>query len=139
MRRSSAGWTPSRRSREPRRAGDALDPKALFIRVLPYWTLLNLGLTGVSVVSAVILLVTETLLPVTESILQLTVVSLINMVFLLYWSLWFVTAAPPILGSLYLSRENPDYYRYAVQNTAAVLVLYALKIVFRFVIFTVVG
>ena len=116
-----------------------MDVKALLARVIPHWTLLNLGLTGVSVVSAAILFFTKTLLPATESLLEFTVVSLINMVFLLYWSLWFVTAAPPIIVSLYLSREDPDYYRYAVQNAAAVLVLYVLKMLFGFDVLKVVG
>ncbi len=116
-----------------------MNVKTLFTRVLPHWTLMNLCLTGLSIVSATILYVTKTLLPVTESILEFTVVSLINMVFLLYWSLWFITAAPPILGSLYLAREDPDYYRYAVQNAAAVVVLYVLKILLGFDIFSVVA
>ncbi len=111
--------------------------KTVFTRVLPHWTLINLCLTGLSIVSAAILYITKTLLPVTENILQFTVVSLINMVFLLYWSLWFVTAAPPILGSLYLSQEDPEYYRYAVQNVAAVVVLYVLKILLRFDVYSV--
>jgi len=114
-----------------------LNIKTVFTRVLPGWTLMNLCLTGLSIVSAAILYITKTLLPVTESILEFTVVSLINMVFLLYWSLWFVTAVPPILGSLYLSREDPEYYRYAVQNAAAVIVLYVLKILLRFDVFSV--
>ena len=116
-----------------------MNVKTVFIRVLPRWTLMNLCLTGLSIVSATILFVTKTLLPVTESILEFTVVSLINMVFLLYGSLWFVTAAPPILGSLYLSREDPNYYRYAVQNAAAVVVLYVLKMLMRFDVFSVVA
>ena len=116
-----------------------MNVKTVFTRVLPHWTLMNLCLTGLSIVSATILYVTKTLLPVTESILEFTVVSLINMIFLLYWSLWFVTAAPPILGSLYLAREDPDYYRYAVQNAAAVVVLYVLKILLGFDIFSVVA
>jgi hypothetical protein len=114
-----------------------LNVKTVFICVLPHWTLMNLCLIGLSMVSAAILFVTKTLLPVTESILEFTVVSLINMVFLLYWSLWFVTAAPPILGSLYLSREDPDYYRYAVQNAAVVVMLYILKMLMRFDVYSV--
>ena len=114
-----------------------MDVKTVFIRVLPHWTLMNLCLTALSIVSVAILFLTKTLLPMTESILEFTVVSLINMVFLLYWSLWFVTAAPPILGSLYLSRKDPNYYRYAVQNAAAVVVLYVLKILMRFDVYSV--
>jgi len=38
-----------------------------------------------------------------------------------------------------LSREDPDFYRYAVQNAAAVIVLYVLKILLRFDVFSAVA
>ena len=113
--------------------------KELFVRLLPYWTLVNLGLAAVSVVSAGILFLTREMYPVTESLLQFTLVSLMNVLFLFYWSLWFVVAVPPIIGGLYLSRENPDYYRFAFQNTVAVVVLYLIKILFGFDVMAIAG
>lgn len=109
-----------------------MDLKALFKRILPSWTLLNLILTVFSVVSAVILYVTNTLFPSTQSLLEFTLISFLNTVFLVYWTFWFLLTVPPIVGALYLSRIEPDYYRYAVQNVAAVIVLYIVKLAFNF-------
>jgi signal transduction histidine kinase len=109
-----------------------MDLKALFKRVLPGWTLLNLILTLISIISAVILYLTNTLFPSSQSLLEFTLISLINTVFLVYWTFWFILAIPPIIGGLYFSRTEPDYYRYAVQNVAAVVVLYIVKILYNF-------
>ena len=109
-----------------------MDFEALFKKILPGWTLLNLLLTLVSLVSAVILYVTNTVYPQSQSLLEFTLVSLVNTLFLIYWTFWFILAVPPIIGGLYFSRTEPDYYRYAVQNVAAVVILYILKIVFNF-------
>ena len=97
---------------------------------------MNLILTVISIVSAIILYVTQTLFPSTQGLLQFTVISLVNAVFLVYWTFWFVLTIPPIVGALYLSRKEPDFYRYAVQNVAAVVVLYLVKLVFNFDILT---
>ena len=97
---------------------------------------MNLILTVISVVSAIILYVTQTLFPSTQGLLQFTVISLVNAVFLVYWTFWFVLTIPPIAGALYLSRKEPDFYRYAVQNVAAVVILYLVKLVFNFDILT---
>lgn len=97
---------------------------------------MNLILTVISVVSAIILYVTNTLFPSTQGLLQFTVISLVNAVFLVYWTFWFFLTVPPIAGALYLSRKEPDLYRYAVQNVAAVAVLYIVKLVFNFDILT---
>jgi len=113
-----------------------MDIQALIKRVLPAWTLMNLILTVISVVSAIILYVTQTLFPSTQGLLQFTVISLVNAVFLVYWTFWFVLTAPPIIGALYLSRKEPDLYRYAVQNFAAVFVLFLVKLAFNFDILT---
>lgn len=109
-----------------------MDLKALFKRILPGWTLLNLILTIISILSAAILYITNTLFPSSQSILEFTLISLVNAVFLLYWTFWFFLAGPPILGALYFSRTEPDYYRFAVQNVVAVVVLYIVKILFNF-------
>jgi hypothetical protein len=116
-----------------------MDPKSLFKRLIPGWTLLILFLTVFSVVSAIILYVTKTLFPATQGILQFTVVSLVNTLFVVYWTFWFILAGPPILGALYFSRTEPDYYRYAVQCVAAVIVLFIVKLVFNFDILTLAG
>lgn len=97
---------------------------------------MNLILTVISIVSAIILYVTQTLFPSTQGLLQFTVISLVNAVFLVYWTFWFVLTIPPIAGALYLSRKEPDFYRYAVQNVAAVVVLFLVKLVFNFDILT---
>ena len=109
-----------------------MDPKALFKKVLPGWTLLNLILTLISIISAVILYLTNTLFPSSQSLLEFTLISLVNTVFLVYWTFWFIIAVPPIVGALYFSRTEPDYYRFAVQNVAAVVVFYIMKILFNF-------
>ena len=97
---------------------------------------MNLILTVISIVSEIILYVTQTLFPSTQGLLQFTVISLVNAVFLVYWTFWFVLTIPPIAGALYLSRKEPDFYRYAVQNVAAVVVLFLVKLVFNFDILT---
>ncbi len=109
-----------------------MDILGLFKRTIPRWTLLNLVLTVLSIVSAIILSLTNTLFPSTQELLQFTVISLLNTVFLIYWTFWFIIIVPPVLGALYFSRKEPDYYRYAVQNVAAVVILYLIKIIFHF-------
>ena len=109
-----------------------MDLKAAFKRVLPGWTLFNLILTLVSMISAVIIYLTNTVFPSGQSLLEFTLISLLNTVFLIYWTFWFILAGPPIIGALYLSREEPDYYRFAIQNLAAVLFLYIMKLLFNF-------
>jgi hypothetical protein len=109
-----------------------MELKSNFKRILPGWTLLNLILAVVSVISAIILYLTNTLFPSSQSILEFTLVSFSNTIFLIYWTFWFFLAGPPIIGALYLSRTEPDYYRYAVQNVTAVVVLYIVKILFNF-------
>jgi hypothetical protein len=109
-----------------------MDLPALFKRVIPGWTLLNLILTLISIISAIILYLTNTLYPSSQSLLEFTLISLVNTVFLVYWTFWFILAIPPIVGALYFSRTEPDYYRFAVQNVAAVVVLYIVKILFNF-------
>ena len=109
-----------------------MDLQALFKRIIPGWTLLNLILTLISIISAIILYLTNTLYPSSQSLLEFTLISLVNTVFLVYWTFWFILAIPPIVGALYFSRTEPDYYRFAVQNVAAVVVLYLVKILFNF-------
>ena len=109
-----------------------MDIQNIFKRILPSWTLLNLILTVLSIVSAILLYVTQTLFPSTQGLLEFTVVSLVNAIFIFYWTFWFILTVPPIAGALYLSRKEPDYYRFAVQNVAAVVVLYLVKLVFDF-------
>ena len=98
-----------------------------------------LFLTVLSVVSAIILYLTKTLFPATQGILQFTVISLVNTIFVVYWTFWFILATPPIVGALYFSRNEPEYYRYAVQCLAAVVILFIVKIVFNFNILTLAG
>ena len=109
-----------------------MDLKALLKRILPRWTQFNLIVTAISLVSAVIVYLTQNVLPQGLDILQLTVVGVLNMVFILYWTLWFIFAVPPIAIGLYFREENEGYYILAVQNLIAVVVLYAIKIVFNF-------
>ena len=116
-----------------------MDFKGLIKRILPRWTQLNLIITAISVVSAVIVYLTQNVLPAGLDLLQLTVVALLNMIFLLYWSLWYVIAVPPIVAGLYFSKENQGYYILAVQNVIAVVVLYALKVAFRFDLTPIIG
>jgi len=116
-----------------------MDLQSLFKRLIPGWTLLILILTVLSAVSAIILYITKTLFPATQGLLEFTVVSLVNTVFIVYWTFWFVLAAPPIVGSLYFSRNEPDYYKYAVQCVAAVVILFIVKLVFNFDILTLAG
>ena len=116
-----------------------MDFKGLIKRILPRWTQLNLIITAISVVSAVIVYLTQNVLPAGLDLLQLTVVALLNMIFLLYWSLWYIIAVPPIVAGLYFSKENQGYYILAVQNVIAVLVLYALKVAFRFDLTPIIG
>ena len=104
----------------------------LFKRVLPKWTLINLLLTIISVISAIILYITDTLYPSTQGILEFTLISLVNTLFIVYWTFWFILAIPPILGALYFSRTEPDYYRFAVQNVASIVILYLVKLIFNF-------
>jgi hypothetical protein len=116
-----------------------MDFKGLIKRILPRWTQLNLIITAISVVSAVIVYLTQNVLPAGLDLLQLTVVALLNMIFLLYWSLWYIIAVPPIVAGLYFSKENQGYYILAVQNVIAVAVLYALKVAFRFDLTPIIG
>ncbi len=109
-----------------------MDLRSVFRRLLPGWTLLNLVLTVMSVVSAIILYLTKTLFPSTQELLQFTVVSFVNALFLFYWTFWIFLAVPPIIGALYISRTEPDYYKFAVQNIIAVIVLFIVKLVFNF-------
>lgn len=97
---------------------------------------MNLVLTVLSIVSAIILYITNNLFPSTQGILQFTVVSLVNTVFVVYWTFWFILAGPPILGALYFSLSEPEYYRFAVQNVAAIIVLFIMKLVFNFDLLT---
>jgi hypothetical protein len=116
-----------------------MDFKGLIKRILPRWTQLNLIITAISVVSAVIVYLTQNVLPAGLDLLQLTVVALLNMIFLLYWSLWYIIAVPPIVAGLYFSKENQGYYILAVQNVIAVVILYALKVAFRFDLTPIIG
>ncbi len=116
-----------------------MDFKGLIKRILPRWTQLNLIITAISVVSAVIVYLTQNVLPAGLDLLQLTVVALLNMIFLLYWSLWYIIAVPPIVAGLYFSKENQGYYILAVQNVIAIVVLYALKVAFRFDLTPIIG
>ena len=116
-----------------------MDFKGLIKRILPRWTQLNLIITAISVVSAVIVYLTQNVLPAGLDLLQLTVVALLNMIFLLYWSLWYIIAIPPVVAGLYFSKENQGYYILAVQNVIAVVVLYALKVAFRFDLTPIIG
>ena len=116
-----------------------MDFKGLLKRILPRWTLFNLIITAISVVSAFIIYLTQNVLPPGLDLLQLTVVALLNMIFILYWSLWFIFAVPPIVAGLYFSKENQEYYILAVQNVIAVVVLYALKIAFNFDLTPIIG
>ena len=109
-----------------------MDLLGLFKRVIPGWTLLNLILTVVSIISAIILYLTNNLFPSTQELLQFTVISIVNTVFLVWWAFWYILVIPPIAGALYFSRTEPDYYKFAVQNVAAVMILYILKIIFHF-------
>lgn len=116
-----------------------MDFKGLIKRILPRWTQLNLIITAMSVVSAITIYLTQNVLPAGLDLLQLTVVAFLNMVFLLYWSLWYIIAVPPIVAGLYFSKENQGYYILAVQNVIAVVVLYALKVAFRFDLTPIIG
>lgn len=109
-----------------------MDYEALFKKLLPHWTLLNIVLTVLSVISAIILYITNTLFPASQSLLEFTLISFINAIFVLYWTFWFVLAVPPILGGLYFSRTNPEYYRFAFTNFLAVAILYVVKLLFNF-------
>ena len=113
--------------------------KGLIKRILPRWTQLNLIITAISVVSAIIIYLTQNVLPAGLDLLQLTVVALLNMIFILYWSLWYIIAVPPIIAGLYFSKENQGYYILAVQNVIAVVVLYALKAAFKFDLTPIIG
>jgi hypothetical protein len=113
--------------------------QGIFKRILPGWTLFNLILTVISVISGIILYITKNVFPSSASLLEFTLVSLLNMVFIVYWTFWFILTVPPIMGALYLSRHEPGYYRFAVQNVAAVVVLYLVKLVFNFNILTMAG
>lgn len=116
-----------------------MDYKVFIMRILPKWTLLNLVVTGISIVSAVIIYFTQNVLPQGLDILQLTVVGILNIIFILYWSLWFIFAVPPIAIGLYFRNENEGYYILAVQNLIAVVILYGIKIVFNFDLSPIVG
>jgi hypothetical protein len=116
-----------------------MDFKGLIKRILPRWTQFNLIITAMSVVSAITVYLTQNVLPAGLDLLQLTVVAFLNMVFLLYWALWYIIAVPPIVAGLYFSKENQGYYILAVQNVIAVVVLYALKIAFRFDLTPIIG
>ncbi|MCW4051149.1 MAG: hypothetical protein NWE89_15610 [Candidatus Bathyarchaeota archaeon] len=108
-------------------------------KVLPYWTKLNLLLAAVSIVSAIILWISHSVYPVTEGLLGFTIISLINSLFLIYWTFWFILAVPPIVLGLYLSRIDDAYYSVAIQNVAAVVVLYIIKLMFGFDLLPYVG
>jgi hypothetical protein len=116
-----------------------MDFKGLIKRMLPRWTQFNLIITVISVVSAVIIYLTQNVLPAGLDLLQLTVVALLNMIFILYWSLWYIIAVPPIIAGLYFSKENQGYYILAVQNVIAVVVLYSLKVAFKFDLTPIIG
>jgi hypothetical protein len=116
-----------------------MDYKAILKRILPRWTLLNIIVTAISIVSAVIIYLTQNVLPQGLDILQLTVVGLLNMIFILYWSLWYIFAVPPIVIGLYFREENEGYYILAVQNLIAVAILYAIKIAFNFDLTPIIG
>lgn len=116
-----------------------MDFKRLIKRVLPRWTQFNLIITGISIVSAVIIYLTQNVLPPDLDLLQLTVVGVLNMIFILYWSLWFIIAVPPIIAGLYFRKEHQGYYILAVQNVIAIVVLYALKVVFGFDLTPIIG
>lgn len=116
-----------------------MDFKGLIKRILPRWTLLNLVITAISVFSAFLIYLTQNVLPPGLDLLQLTVVAVLNMIFILYWSLWFIIAVPPIIAGLYFSSENQEYYILAVQNVIAVVVLYALKVAFKFDLTPIIG
>lgn len=109
-----------------------MDLKSFLKRILPRWTQFNIIVTAISIVSAGIIYVTRNVLPQGLDILQLTVVGLLNMIFIIYWTLWFIFAAPPIAIGLYFRKENEGYYILAVQNLIAILVLYAIKVIFNF-------
>ena len=109
-----------------------MDIKGLLKRILPKWTLFNLIVTAISIVSAIIVYLTQNVLPQGLDLLQLTVVGILNMIFILYWTMWFIFAVPPIAIGLYFRNENEGYYILAVQNLIAVITLYAIKIVFNF-------
>lgn len=109
-----------------------MDIKSLLKRILPRWTQFNIIVTFISIISAGIIYVNQNVLPQGLDILQLTVVGILNMIFILYWTLWFIFAIPPIVIGLYFREENEGYYILAVQNLIAVVVLYAIKIVFNF-------
>jgi len=116
-----------------------MDFKGLIKRILPRWTQFNLIITAISVVSAIIVYLTQNVLPSGLDLLQLTVVAFLNMIFLLYWALWYLIAVPPIVAGLYFSKENQGYYILAVQNVIAVVVLYALKVAFKFDLTPIIG
>jgi len=116
-----------------------MDFKGLIKRILPRWTQFNLIITAISVVSAIIVYLTQNELPSGLDLLQLTVVAFLNMIFLLYWALWYLIAVPPIVAGLYFSKENQGYYILAVQNVIAVVVLYALKVAFKFDLTPIIG
>ena len=116
-----------------------MDIKAVLKRILPKWTLFNIIVTAISIVSSVIVYLTQNVLPEGLDLLQLTVVGMLNMIFILYWSLWFIFAVPPIAIGLYFRKENEGYYILAVQNLIAVVVLYAIKIVFNFDLTPIIG
>ncbi len=101
-------------------------------RILPKWTLFNIIITAISVVSAIIIYLTQTLLPSGPNILQFTIISLLNMIFVIYWSFWIILVAPPVILGLYFSKKNKEYYILAVQNFFALMVLFALKVAFNF-------
>jgi hypothetical protein len=113
--------------------------RTILKRILPRWTLLNIIITAISIVSATIIYLTRNVLPQGLDVLQLTVVGLLNMVFILYWSLWFIFAVPPIVIGLYFREENEGYYILAVQNLIAVLILYTIKILFSFDLSPIIG
>jgi len=91
-----------------------MDFKGLLKRILPRWTLFNLIVTAISVVSAFIIYLTQNVLPPGLDLLQ-------------------------IVAGLYFSKENQGYYILAVQNVIAVVVLYALKIAFNFDLTPIIG
>jgi hypothetical protein len=113
--------------------------KDLLKRILPKWTLFNIIVTAISIVSSVIVYLTQNLLPEGLDLLQLTVVGLLNMIFILYWPMWFIFAVPPIALGLYFRNENEGYYILAVQNLIAVIILYAIKIIFNFDLTPIIG
>lgn len=57
-----------------------------------------------------------------------TIQTLLYAAYLTYWNFWFIIAGPPIIGYLYLSQEDENYWILSVKNIVMVVVIYMLKI-----------